>query len=132
MGIWWLVGTLFHLNFMLLCYFIKYSRSIMQRYTDLLNIWQTQLWSARSKFNRGWVIIIWTGLNIKIDIVQKIYEWSSCSFAKMIPRLGNNFAKICTAWSLIIYFLNYRTRLKWLVLDQNYLDGLESFGSKEG
>ena len=34
--------------------------------------------------NRGCLIIIWTGLDIKIDIVKKVYEWPSLYFAKMI------------------------------------------------
>ena len=33
---------------------------------------------------RGWLIIIWTGLNIKISIAQKVYECWSYSFAKMV------------------------------------------------
>ena len=32
----------------------------------------------------GCPIIIWTGLNIKIGIAQKVYELWNCSFAKMI------------------------------------------------
>ena len=48
---------------------------------------------------RGCLIIIWTGLNIKITIIQKAYEWTSCPFAKMIPRLEHHFGKI-PAWSL--------------------------------
>ena len=36
-------------------------------------------------------MIIWTGLNVKIGIVQKVYERSSCPFAKMIPRLKKYF-----------------------------------------
>ena len=56
-------------------------------------------------FPTGCPIIIWTGLNIKIGIVQKVYEWSNCPFAKMIPQLENRFGKI-PVWSLI-YFLNY-------------------------
>ena len=58
-----------------------------------------------SNSTRGCPMIIWTGLNIKIGIVQKVYEWSSCPFAKMISRLENHYGKI-PAWSLI-YFLNY-------------------------
>ena len=42
---------------------------------------------------RGWVIIIWTGLNIKIGIAQKVYELWNCSFAKMIVPSGENFGK---------------------------------------
>ena len=45
------------------------------------------------------------GLNIKICLVQKVYEWSNCSFAKMIFQWGDLFGKR-TAWSLI-HFLNY-------------------------
>ena len=33
---------------------------------------------------RGWCPKFATGLNIIICIVQKVYEWSSCPFAKMI------------------------------------------------
>ena len=55
--------------------------------------------------SRGCLIIIWTGLNIKINIVQKVYEWSSCRFAKMMLWLEDHFGKK-PAWSLI-YFLNY-------------------------
>ena len=44
--------------------------------------------------DRGCPIIIWTGLNIKISIVQKVYEWPSWYFAKMIVQIGNHFGKI--------------------------------------
>ena len=54
---------------------------------------------------RGCLIKKWTGLNIKIDLVQKVYEWWSCSFAKMIVPSGTQVGKR-TASSLI-YFLNY-------------------------
>ena len=57
------------------------------------------------RWHRGCLIIIWTGLNIKIGIVQRVYEWPNCPFAKMIPWLKNHYGKI-PAWSLI-YFLNY-------------------------
>ena len=50
----------------------------------------------------GCPIIIWTGLNIKIGIVQKVYKWSSCPFAKMIPRLENHFGKIPAFWTMPI------------------------------
>ena len=53
--------------------------------------------------DRGCPIIIWTGLNIKIGIVQKVYERSICPFFKMIPQLENHFGKK-PVWSLI-YFL---------------------------
>ena len=33
------------------------------------------------------------GLNIKIDIAQKVYELWNCSFAKMIVPSGENFGK---------------------------------------
>ena len=54
---------------------------------------------------RGCPIIIWTGLIIKIGIVQKYMSDKAILFAKMIPRLDNHFGKIL-AWSLK-YFLNY-------------------------
>ena len=49
---------------------------------------------------RGWGSKFATRLNIKIDIVQKVYEWLSCPFAKMIPPWGNQFDKI-SDWSQI-------------------------------
>ena len=57
---------------------------------------------------RGCLKIIWTGLNIKIGIVQKVYVTViKLSFCQNDPqlRLEKNFGKI-TAWSLI-YFLRY-------------------------
>ena len=33
------------------------------------------------------------GLNTKIGIVQKVYKWSNCPFAKMIPPWENHFGK---------------------------------------
>ena len=44
---------------------------------------------------RGCLIIIWTGLisKIKKGIVQKVYEWPSWYFAKMILLLGDHFGK---------------------------------------
>ena len=54
---------------------------------------------------RGWCPKFAPGLNIKIGIVQKVYEWSNCPFAKTIIWWGNPFGKR-TAWSLT-YFLNY-------------------------
>ena len=53
---------------------------------------------------RGWVPKFATGLNIIIGIVQKVYEWSNCPFAKMIPKWENHFGKT-TAWSLIYFFI---------------------------
>ena len=57
------------------------------------------------KWNRGWGEKKYTGPNFWIGIVQKVYEWSNCPFAKMIPPWEKVFGKR-TAWSLI-YFLNY-------------------------
>ena len=56
-------------------------------------------------FGRGCLIIISTGLNIKIGIIQKVYEWSSCPFAKMILLWGDHFVKT-TALSLIYFLKN--------------------------
>ena len=60
---------------------------------------------SSSDQTKGWCPKFASGPNIIIDIVQKVYEWSSCRFAKMIPRFEDLFGKI-PAWSLI-YFLNY-------------------------
>ena len=40
-----------------------------------------------ASLGRGCLIIIWTGLNIKIGIVQKVNEWPSCPFAKILFEL---------------------------------------------
>ena len=48
---------------------------------------------------------IWTHPSGVISHSSKVYEWSSCLFAKMILPLGDHFGKR-TAWSLI-YFLSY-------------------------
>ena len=42
---------------------------------------------------RGWCAKFATRLNIKISIVQKVYEWSSCPFAKIIPPWVHHFGK---------------------------------------
>ena len=56
-------------------------------------------------FARGCLINFWTRLNIKIGLVQKVYEWPGWYFAKMILQSGDHFGQ-GTAWSLI-HFLNY-------------------------
>ena len=45
-------------------------------------------------FSRGWCPKFAPGLNIKICIVQKGYEWSNCPFAKMIPKWENHFGSM--------------------------------------
>ena len=54
---------------------------------------------------RGWFPKFAPGLDIKIGIVQRVYELSSGPFAKKIPQLKNHFEKrtVCS----LIYFLNY-------------------------
>ena len=54
---------------------------------------------------RGWSPKFATVLKIIIDIVQKIKQWTSCPFARMIP-LGVNYFGKRTAWSPS-YFLSY-------------------------
>ena len=63
---------------------------------------------------RGWPIIIWIGLNIKIDIVQKVFEWPSWYFTKIFFQSRDHFGKM-KARSLI-YFLNYAYLTKILYL----------------
>ena len=49
--------------------------------------------SFKQHYNRGWCPKFAPGLNIKIGMVQKVYEWSNCPFAKKIPPLENHLAK---------------------------------------
>ena len=62
------------------------------------------------KQNRGCPIIIWTGLSIKIGIVQKVYEWPGQYLAKMIVQ-GIFFAKgqldhSYTFWTMPIWIFS--------------------------
>ena len=49
---------------------------------------------------RGCPIIIWTGLNSKIGIVQKVYEWPSWYFAKMArdSLITRIVSELCLFW----------------------------------
>ena len=71
----------------------------------LLDFYIFRFFSVAAILQIACLIIIWTGLNIKIGIIQKLYEWPSWYFPKMILLMGNHFGKR-TAWSLI-YFLSY-------------------------
>ena len=51
----------------------------------------SKTWNIRQY--RGWCIKFATGLNIIIGIVQKVYEWPGCYFAKMILLWGIIWAK---------------------------------------
>ena len=51
-------------------------------------VWQAWLWNARDWFPK-----FANGLNIKIDIAQKVYELWTCSFAKIIVPSGEDFGK---------------------------------------
>ena len=53
---------------------------------------------------RKWCIKFATGLNTKIDIIQKVNKWLRCSFAKMILPWGDHFGKK-TVWTLILFEL---------------------------
>ena len=82
------------------------KRGVLKNCVDFALLWFPKyVWIV----TRGWCIKFATGLNIIIGIAQKVYEWSSCPFAKIIPPWKNHFGKI-TAWSHI-YFLNYRISL---------------------
>ena len=108
---WW------HMYFFHLMFFLVF-RSLTKnnvRHATIKILWpffsilyilsRTELQYVPVKVHRGCLKSKKTGLNIKIDIVQKVYDWSNCPFAKMIPPLENHFDKR-TAWSLI-FFLNY-------------------------
>ena len=51
-----------------------------------------KIWGAQQY--RGWCIKFATGLKIIIGIVQKVYDWSGCPYAKTIPPRENHFGKI--------------------------------------
>ena len=48
-----------------------HSKNLQGRYLTDLQVFEQCL---PTKTSKGRVIIIWTGLNIKIDIAQKVYE----------------------------------------------------------
>ena len=88
----------------------------VRHYYNLLLIW-----------NRSWILTLqcrdWfpkfaNGLNVIIDIVQKVYEWSSCPFAKMILQLGGHFDRK-TPWSLI--YVLYEQCLFWYLAHSQIL-----------
>ena len=78
--------------------FFVSSRSLKTRELTLIKIFLTIP-------TKGWCDEFDSRLNIIIGIVQKVYEWPSCHFTKLIPLWVHHFGKR-TAWSLI-YFLNY-------------------------
>ena len=75
-----------------LCMYFKeqYFYGILLAYWDLCKCNKIVLRIVDMYLTRGWVIIIWTGLNIKIGIAQKVYEFWNCSFVKMIVPSGEN------------------------------------------
>ena len=79
--------------------------SILHNHPLMLHIRNGRGVLASTYLPRGWSIKFATGLNIKISIVQKVYEWLSCHFPKMITPWGDHFGKI-SGWSQI-YFLIY-------------------------
>ena len=76
----------------------------------------------QSKFSisvyRDWFPKFENWQNIKIGIVQKIQEWPSCSFAKMILQLWGHFDKK-TPWSLI--YILYEQCLFWYLAHSQIL-----------
>ena len=66
---------------------------------------QKNMGNFKMGLSRDWCIKFATGMNLIIGIVQKLFEWSSCSFAKMVVSWGDQFGKI-RAWSLL-EFLSY-------------------------
>ena len=70
----------------------------------------SKTWNIRQY--RGWCIKFVTGLNITIGIVQKVYEWSSCPFAKNDSPIRESFwqnnslvthilFELCLLWYLV-------------------------------
>ena len=72
---------------------------------EVKNRIQSVILFTQKRGDRDWFLKFANELNIKIDLVHKVYEWPSCLFVKMIPSWENHFGKR-TAWSLI-YFWNY-------------------------
>ena len=54
---------------------------------------------------RGWCIKFVTGLNIIIGIVQKVYQWPGCYFAKMILQWENHFLITHILFELWLWYL---------------------------
>ena len=61
-------------------------------------------WSKYSGY-KGWCDEFDSRLNIIIGIVQKVYEWPSSPFTKLIPLWVHHFGKRIA--QSLIYFLNY-------------------------
>ena len=92
------IYLLFHSTAVNICFCVSH-------FLSCCSTWHLSYKPTYKNYSRGCFIIIWSGLNFKISIVQKMYEWPSWYFAKVILQLGDHFGKK-TAWSLI-YFLNY-------------------------
>ena len=91
---------LYRCNCYTFCRRYQLDNLVFQNLLNFAGMKNAPLWSGK-----GWCDEFDSRLNIIIDIVQKVYEWSRCPLAEMIPWLENHFGKI-TAWSLI-YSLNY-------------------------
>ena len=71
--------------------------------------------------SRGWCIKFATGLNIIISLVQKVYEWPGCYFAKMILQciaMGGSFwqknslifhmlFELCLLWCPVLNLMHH-------------------------
>ena len=66
--------------------------------------WNQEYLSSQT-LDRDWLPKFETGLNIIIGIVQKVYEWPICPFAKMIPLWVHHFDR--RRGCSLLYFLNY-------------------------
>ena len=95
-----------HLYWLITVTFVLQCRAFFCTFIFPLTLYTNLQTSSNSlRLPRGWCIKFATVLNTKIDIVQKVYKWSSCPFAKMILERGYHFGKR-TVWSLL-FFLNY-------------------------
>ena len=78
-------------------------------------------------------MIIWTGLNMKIGIVQKVYEWPSWYFAKMILQSGYDFGKMqldhsYTFWTMpILIFSPVQIIMRHPLVEIKILKKIPSF-----
>ena len=105
------------------------------KFTLLFNIcWNWLIYS------RGWCPKFAPGLNIKIGIVQKVYEWAKCPFSKLILQWGDLDNSFCLFWYLaqeqilgitlyikgtihlqiICGFMSNKHKKSWMVFNLNF------------
>ena len=96
----WLAKDTYSLGGFVCTFSLWISLSIKLRTSKFRNQFTNQF---KIFWTRWWCPKFAPGLNIKMGIVQKVYEWSSCCFAKKISPFKNHLGKM-TVWSLIYFW----------------------------